>query len=130
MKKIVFYFDHKVKKILVEKETEEGEKQRVLSSHYNFVYTAEIVARSIEFDDPADIPQKLDSGYTYYNRYIAFYNCYSYVYLWSWSICKIECTTSAFSPTRFAQGLSCVNGHDLKYFNIFWHGHRTRFAEE
>ncbi len=66
MKKILCYFDPTVKRILVEKVTETGEKKIVLSSPHNFVYTSEIVARVINVDDEEQIPTRLDPGYDYY----------------------------------------------------------------
>lgn len=67
MKKIVLYFDPSVRKILVEKVDENGEKKFMLSSPYNFVYTAEIVARVIDIDNEEQIPTRLDPGFSYYN---------------------------------------------------------------
>ena len=74
MKKLVFYFDHNVKRIFTEKEDENGEKKTVVSSPYNFVSTSEIVARVIEIDNDEQIPTRLDPGYEYYNilNYIQF----------------------------------------------------------
>lgn len=66
MKKIVLYFDPSVKKILTEKTDESGEKKIAVSSVYNFVNTAEIVARVIEYDNEDQIKTRLDPGYTYY----------------------------------------------------------------
>jgi uncharacterized protein len=66
MKKIIFYFDTTVKKMLTEKITEEGEKKLVLSSPHNFVYMAEIVARVIDVSSDDQIPTRLDPGYNYY----------------------------------------------------------------
>ncbi len=67
MKKILFYFDHTVTKIFVEKVNEEGEKKVVLSSPNNFVYTGEIVARIIDLVEGEDPASKADPGYGYYN---------------------------------------------------------------
>src|SRR4030042_7092875 len=67
MKKLVLYFDPAPQKILVEKASETGEKKHVLSSPNNFVYTAEILARVIEYDYDDQIKTKLDSGYDYYH---------------------------------------------------------------
>lgn len=67
MKKIVFYFDHTVSKMFVEKTNEAGEKKIVISNPKNFVSTAEIVARVIDIDHDDQIPTRLDSGYSYYN---------------------------------------------------------------
>lgn len=66
MKKIICYFDPTVRKVLVEKETESGEKKLTLSSPFNFVYTGEIVARVIDIDNEDQIPTRLDPGCTYY----------------------------------------------------------------
>ncbi|MBN1496264.1 MAG: DUF342 domain-containing protein [Spirochaetes bacterium] len=66
MKKIIFYFDPTVKKMLTEKVMENGEKKVVLSSPYNFVYLSEIVARVIDIDSDEQIPTRLDPGYDYY----------------------------------------------------------------
>src|SRR4030043_291744 len=66
MKKILFYFDPSVNKMLVEKATEEGDKKLVLSSPYNFMYASEIVARVINIDSEEQIPTRLDPGYSYY----------------------------------------------------------------
>jgi uncharacterized protein (DUF342 family) len=51
---------------LSETTSEDGEKRYVLSSPYNFVYAAEIVARIIEIDHEDQIPTRLDPGYDYY----------------------------------------------------------------
>ncbi len=68
MKKIIFYFDHRVKKVFVEKTDEAtGEKKMVLSSPYNFVYTSEIVCRVINVEDDSQIASNIDPGYQYYN---------------------------------------------------------------
>ncbi|MFC1669181.1 DUF342 domain-containing protein [Spirochaetota bacterium] len=67
MKKTVFYFDPKATKMFVEVVNEEGEKKRVISSPYNFVARAEIVARVIDIQDEDDIPTRIDGGYEYYN---------------------------------------------------------------
>ncbi|OHD70199.1 MAG: hypothetical protein A2W19_05270 [Spirochaetes bacterium RBG_16_49_21] len=69
MKKIVYYFDPKVRTILQEKVTEDGEKKYVLSSPYNFVNASEIVARIINVDSEDQIPSRLDPGYEYYHIY-------------------------------------------------------------
>ena len=66
MKKTVFYFDPTVQKILAEKVDENGEKKLGLSSPYNFVSAAEIVARIIDIDSEDQIPTRLDTGYKYY----------------------------------------------------------------
>ncbi|MBN2157761.1 MAG: DUF342 domain-containing protein [Spirochaetes bacterium] len=67
MRKIIFYFDPAVKKMLVEKVTEEGEKKFVLSSPHNFVYTAEIVARIVNVDHEDQIPTRLEPDTKYYS---------------------------------------------------------------
>jgi len=67
MKKVVFYFNPKAKKIFVEKTDEDGQKKIVLSSRENFVYAAETVARVIEVDSEEQIPTRIDPGYKYYN---------------------------------------------------------------
>lgn len=67
MKKIITYFDPSATKIFIEKEDENGEMKRTLSSTNNFVSMAEIVARVIEIDTPDQIPQRLDTGYSYYH---------------------------------------------------------------
>ena len=66
MKKLITYFDPAATKIFMEKE-ENGEKKKLLSSDKNFVSMAEIVARVIEIDNVEQIPQRLDTGYSYYN---------------------------------------------------------------
>ncbi|MCP4136121.1 MAG: DUF342 domain-containing protein [bacterium] len=66
MKKILFYFDPEVTKILVEKVNELGEKKAILSSPYNFVSRGEIVARVIEIDTEDQVATRVDPGYTYY----------------------------------------------------------------
>ncbi len=67
MKKIILYFNPSAKKIFVEKADESGKKKVVLSSHHNFVYTAEIVARVIDIDSDEQIPTRVDPNYKYYN---------------------------------------------------------------
>jgi len=67
MKKIVYYFNHKVQKMFVEKVNDEGEKQVVLSSPHNFVSPAEIVMRVIDIDSDDQIPTRIDPEYDYYN---------------------------------------------------------------
>ena len=67
MKKIIFYFDNKVTKILKEKVDETGEKKSVLSSKYNFVSRSEIIARVVDVDNDDQIPEKIDEGFNYYN---------------------------------------------------------------
>lgn len=67
MKKLLFYFDPTVKKILNEIESEGGDKKVVLSSPNNFVFTSEIVARVINIDNDDQIPTRLDPGYNYYS---------------------------------------------------------------
>ncbi len=66
MKKLLFYFDPTVKKIINEIESEGGDKKAVLSSPNNFVFTSEIVARIINIDNDDQIPTRLDPGYNYY----------------------------------------------------------------
>jgi len=67
MKKIVLYFDPAPNRIFSETADENGEKKITLSSVNNFVYTAEIVARVIEYDSDDQIKTRLDTGYDYYN---------------------------------------------------------------
>ena len=66
MRKIVLYFDPSARKILTEKIDESGERKVLVSSGNNFVYTAEIVARVIEYDDDEQVKTRLDPGYDYY----------------------------------------------------------------
>ncbi len=66
MKKIIFYFDPTVKKILNETVSETGEKKLVLSSPKNFVFAAEIVARIVDIDNDDQIPTRLDPGYNFH----------------------------------------------------------------
>jgi len=67
MKKVVFYFDPRVKKIYEKKVDENGETRTVLSSIHNFVYTAEIVARTIDIQDDSEIKEQIDPGYSYFH---------------------------------------------------------------
>ena len=67
MKKIILYFDPLATRIFNEKEEENGEKKFVLSSTKNFVSVSEVVARVLEIDSEEQIPQRLDTGYSYYN---------------------------------------------------------------
>jgi len=67
MKKILFYFDHSVTKMFVEKVMETGEKKVVLSSPNNFVSASEIVARIIDLSENEDVKTKVDPGYSFYN---------------------------------------------------------------
>lgn len=67
MKKIICYFDPTVRRMLVEKVTEDGEKKVVLASQHNFVYVSEIVARMIDIDNEDQVPTRLDPGYEYYH---------------------------------------------------------------
>ncbi len=67
MRFTVYYFDHTVTRMFVEKTDENGEKHIVLSSPYNFVVRDEIVARVVNADSPEEAGQSVDSGYSYYN---------------------------------------------------------------
>ncbi len=55
-----------MKKIFAEKVKPDGEKVVELTSHYNFVSGAEIVARIIEIDDEDQIPTRIDPGYKFF----------------------------------------------------------------
>ncbi len=66
MKKIIFYFDPTVRSIFAGKGGAEEDAKVTISSPYNFVYTAEIVARIIEVDSEDQVRTRLDPGYEYF----------------------------------------------------------------
>ncbi|HQO02239.1 MAG TPA: FapA family protein [Spirochaetota bacterium] len=67
MKYIIYYFDHKVTRIFIEKTDDKGEKFVTLSSPYNFVSRDEILARVVNADTDEDVQSHVDKDYAYYN---------------------------------------------------------------
>jgi uncharacterized protein (DUF342 family) len=67
MKYIIYYFDHKVTKIFIEKTDEKGEKFVTLSSPYNFISRDEILACVVNADTDEDVQSHVDKNYGYYN---------------------------------------------------------------
>ncbi len=66
MKLLICYFDTDVSRMFVERTDDEGNKIVVLSSHYNFVYKDEVIAKSISVDNPDDAELQIDSDYPYH----------------------------------------------------------------
>ena len=112
MKKIVFYFDNKVKKIL-EKQVKDGVEKTVLSSPYNFVSRNEIIARVVNAETEEEMQSILDagkdSGFSYYTTsdYFpikigdgTFFDDYNSVYrasVYGFAVC-VEGRLSVLSP--------------------------------
>lgn len=67
MKYIIYYFDHKVTRIFIEKTDDKGEKYIALSSPYNFVAKDEILARVANAESTEEVTQYVDKDYGYYN---------------------------------------------------------------
>lgn len=129
MKKVVLYFDPSAKKILTEKTDESGEKKLVVSTGNNFVNTAEIVARVIEYDDEEQIKTRLDPGYTYFKLldYIPIKGAEGIIY--DQNMGAYKSSTYGFvvfdgKTVRLQSPVSVSKNKTRAYFNI----HPTKFG--